>query len=231
MPGFFTLIDQYSEEMIICFFDKVGEMHSEMLFLYYALPFINNLPDSYPIKSNPLFLIYTYASPCERCLETYYMLSKEHPNYFFEIFFTQRYKKNCISSLFYSKYEESEINFSNSFSFPLLDKAYFSMQCSSQINSLSSELYSFYKNQNKNKNDQKQTIKEKYNTLNQCSELVYKDIIENQGDIKQQYFSKFSFESIQLIQTTVEKSKPAYIYSFKYFRKKIDKLQFIKEEK
>lgn len=230
MPGFFTLIDQYNEEMIICFFDKVVEMHTEMLFLYYALPFIKNLPDSYPVKSNPYFLIYTYASPCERCLETYYMLSKEHPTYIFEIFYTQRYKKNCISSLFYSKYKESEINFSNSFSFPLLDKAYFSKQCSTQINTLSDTLYYFYKNQQKNINGQKQNIKEKYFTLGQCSETIYKDIITNKGDIKEEYFSRFHFEIIELIQKTTEKSQPAYIYNYKYLRKKLDKLQFIKEK-
>ena len=32
MPGFFSVIDQYNKEIIICFFDKLGIIHSEMLF-------------------------------------------------------------------------------------------------------------------------------------------------------------------------------------------------------
>ena len=234
MTGFFSVIDQYNKEIIICFLDKLGIIHSEMLFLLNAHHFLKSMPDSYPVKNNPFFLIYTYASPCERCLETYSMLSIEYPTYHFDIFYTQRYKKNCISSLLYTKYSETDINFANSFSFPLLDKSYFAKQCSKFINVLSNTLYTSYLN-NKNKDNKSNTIrlllKSQYNDLNECSESIYKEIIKNQGEIKKDYFPNFNFENIELLEKNVEIDIPLYIYDYKYLREKIDEFSFIWDDK
>ena len=106
MPGFFSMLDGTSKTINICSGDRNIEMHSEMYFMKMSLDFINTLDADMIVKDNPTFFLFTFSSPCFKCLEEYKIINSNLiKNSSFEIFFYNIFQKNNINYLLKSEFE------------------------------------------------------------------------------------------------------------------------------
>ena len=220
MPGFFSMLDGTSKTINICSGDRNIEMHSEMYFMKMSLDFINTLDADMIVKDNPTFFLFTFSSPCFKCLEEYKIInSKLFKNSSFEIFFYNIFQKNNINYLLKSEFDDYQISASSDIQFTMLENSIFRNECLPVINHFLDSFTIYYKNKKERKLiHQEITVQNaiskniiKNNKINQedlinmwqevekCINIEYEKMMNSHNTLlQQQYFFNFHFTKVEI---------------------------------